>query len=713
MDNWILKQTIDLSNMEKIVRVWPEALLVAGDGLAHTWQVTVLNAGEPADLEGASVTAYFNRSDHRSVLATGTVEGNVISVDFPATAYAVAGAMYGILRITQTGGKVVTLSALRFMVMIGPYSETIDPGTVIPSIDDLLAEIEAMQEATADATSAAASATAAANAGVRTDQAQNLTDAQKLMGRTNIDAAEQTQIQRVMTERGGVDVLAFGNLYSNTSNGVTFTRNSDGTWTVTDTATATLAIHNFYYNLTVLPAWLIPGKTYPVKFETTAATPGNVRLQVWFYKNGVYMGDDVSKSFTASGTITVPSDAGGAIVRLVVNNGVTANETVTVGIYSAMSNAELEEVQKNDLLPLLQASDDIECLKVTYPLKGTYNGLSYEWEGSSTIKLWGTMTTSARRIVCFNGRNVFKTTSGDFVPTLEAGVYQMSITASGHILQADINYGLAYTYSTFSSAVNAVTRTMPSAEVVLDSEAMLGLTIIGSVDYGTEENPTRITVSAKWKTAIDRKARNDISGIKSSLGAERITEWIEDYYVVLNTATADPSAPVSSSIYRYAVVNCVPGGTFTISGTGGTAPKLWAFLDNSLNVLSASANDLTAVGEVIEAPAGAAWLVINDKDRYTDCYRGIAVQPGLERAMQSATGALTDADAAEDNRLYEITSGSVSNLPISGATGLLTSFTSGNAKMQLFTSSGFELYFRRKWNGIWSAWFQFAVQAVD
>ena len=211
MDNWKIKQTIDLQAGESPVRVWPNAIMAPGDGKAHTWEITVMNGGAAANLTGASVTAYFNRNNRTKVLATGSVSGNVVSVTFPAEAYAITGPMYGIFRVSVSGGTVVTLSVIRFMILEGPYSETVDPGSAIPSIDDLLAEIDAMQEATAAANEAASAANTAASHSVRFDTAQSITSAQKAQARTNIEAADESDFAALKQYVREMSPLSFTN----------------------------------------------------------------------------------------------------------------------------------------------------------------------------------------------------------------------------------------------------------------------------------------------------------------------------------------------------------------------------------------------------------------------------------------------------------------------------------------------------------------------
>lgn len=521
---------------------------------------------------------------------------------------------------------------------------------------------------------------------------------------------------KAMADRGGADVLAFGDLNSNTNNGVTFTRNEDGSWTVTGTATATLAIHNFYYGLRALPEWMIKGKTYSVKYETTASTPGTVRLQVWFYKlvNGkdTYI-ENGSRSFTASGTFTVPDDAEGCIVRLVVDDGKTAIETVTLAVCSGLSNAELEAAQ-NDLAPRVDAAEaacgeEDGYLWVGTALSGSYYGITWAYNGEDEVMLWGTLTSANRRLLCLNGQNAIKGTSGTFEKTLEKGAYTLEADARGYAAESAGSFKWVYSYDTFATEQTAITISDFHAQIVLDAPAMLGFLVTGGVDFGTEDSPTILTLRASRKTAVDTVARKAAAGLPK---AKPIDTFVDGGYITLNGTTADIYNPTSSTNYRYAVVPCEGGDLFTISGSGGTAPRLWGFIDGSGTVLAISDYDLTAEDVVVEAPGGAQYLVINDKAKDKDSFIGMSAEAGINRSVQPATGALTDADAAEDNRMYEITSGAVSNLPAAGARGMLVTFGSGSAQQQFFTDSNGQFYMRFKWGGTWKGWFQIAKQAV-
>lgn len=132
----------------------------------------------PIDLSEATITAHFLRPDDGDVVITGTGGTEWSYVDLPAACYAYSGIFKFLVKVA---GNSITTSVLYLTGRIdNPTSDTIvDPGTVIPSLDDLLAQIDACEAAT-DA------ANAAASHAVRYDAAQSLTDAQKTQARENI-----------------------------------------------------------------------------------------------------------------------------------------------------------------------------------------------------------------------------------------------------------------------------------------------------------------------------------------------------------------------------------------------------------------------------------------------------------------------------------------------------------------------------------------------
>lgn len=132
------------------------------DNMGNRVGVVVLDGGEPATLNG-TVTGYVIRADGGTVVVVGAVDGNKAYIDLPESAYAVPGQIQIAIRLVSGDAKTV-LGAISAYVQRTATGTIIDPGHVIPDIDDLLAQIERMEQGTAAAEEAAENATAAVGA---------------------------------------------------------------------------------------------------------------------------------------------------------------------------------------------------------------------------------------------------------------------------------------------------------------------------------------------------------------------------------------------------------------------------------------------------------------------------------------------------------------------------------------------------------------------
>lgn len=110
------------------------------DNQANIIGVNVFIDGTPATLVG-DVSASIIRSDGATVSAVGTLSGNQASVAIPAAAYAVPGMLSIVLKLAG-GGSTTTLCAVVANVYQSATDEIVDPGTVLPSIQTLIDEIE-------------------------------------------------------------------------------------------------------------------------------------------------------------------------------------------------------------------------------------------------------------------------------------------------------------------------------------------------------------------------------------------------------------------------------------------------------------------------------------------------------------------------------------------------------------------------------------------
>lgn len=114
--------------------------LFSQDNQANLIGVEVFDDGVAATL-GGSVSASVIRADGGTVaVPSGTVSGNKASVVLPQAAYAVPGQVSIVVKLTQSG-TVTTLAALIAVVYRSSTDTVIDPGTILPSVETLIAQV--------------------------------------------------------------------------------------------------------------------------------------------------------------------------------------------------------------------------------------------------------------------------------------------------------------------------------------------------------------------------------------------------------------------------------------------------------------------------------------------------------------------------------------------------------------------------------------------
>lgn len=138
-------------------------LLAMGDKAAHEIRIEVQKSGQDVGLTGATCSGYFVRSDGVTVPLTGTVQGSAAKVTLSQACYAVPGRFVLVVRLT-TGNEISSIFYGDGSVVRSSTDAIIDAEGVIPSLDELLAQIETMEKATAAANTAAGNANAKASA---------------------------------------------------------------------------------------------------------------------------------------------------------------------------------------------------------------------------------------------------------------------------------------------------------------------------------------------------------------------------------------------------------------------------------------------------------------------------------------------------------------------------------------------------------------------
>ena len=141
----------DIADIElnggSICRSFLNRTIGEGDINANQFGVRVLRGGEEVNLNGVTVTGYFIRPDGSTVVLNNgqTAEGSVAFVTLEQTCYAVEGQFSLAIKLTGSG-VTGTMRIVDGVVSNTTTGTIVDPGTVIPSIEDL---IEAIEEAVA------------------------------------------------------------------------------------------------------------------------------------------------------------------------------------------------------------------------------------------------------------------------------------------------------------------------------------------------------------------------------------------------------------------------------------------------------------------------------------------------------------------------------------------------------------------------------------
>ena len=156
-----IRQSIDLA-LGGGELCWPDSLAVQGEAAGHRWVVSVLDGGRPAALDGATAECYVVNGGVTNRL-DAAIEGSAVSVVFSAGCYAQSGELRAILRVYAADGAAPAVALLRLRVQEGMTDVISDPGHVIPSLKELLSQLDACRESARQADAAASAAGTAAD----------------------------------------------------------------------------------------------------------------------------------------------------------------------------------------------------------------------------------------------------------------------------------------------------------------------------------------------------------------------------------------------------------------------------------------------------------------------------------------------------------------------------------------------------------------------
>ena len=166
MNLGVFKRRVDV---DAEIQMTPlKSLYASNDKDAHIFELSLYRGAQEMDLSGASARGYFIRADGYTVPITGAISGNVVTLTLSESCYYVVGNFNLIIK--------VSIGEIRKSVFWGNgyvvrsmTDAIVDEENVIPSLDELLAQIAAAESA------AKAANTAATNANNATKAAQTAT----------------------------------------------------------------------------------------------------------------------------------------------------------------------------------------------------------------------------------------------------------------------------------------------------------------------------------------------------------------------------------------------------------------------------------------------------------------------------------------------------------------------------------------------------------
>lgn len=151
----IINAKVDLADGVHLNRLG--MLFAENDQQAHTFNISIFRNGEAVTVsDTATISGYFIRPDNATITMAGTSSSNVVTVTLPANCYTIVGHFSFIVRVTSSAvGSNTTVFWSDGFITQTITGTVLDPQNIIPSLDDLYAELDAMAEATQAAEDAA------------------------------------------------------------------------------------------------------------------------------------------------------------------------------------------------------------------------------------------------------------------------------------------------------------------------------------------------------------------------------------------------------------------------------------------------------------------------------------------------------------------------------------------------------------------------------
>jgi hypothetical protein len=202
----VFKRKIDV---DAEIQMTPlKSLYASGDKDAHIFELSLYRGAEEVDLSGASAQGYFIRADGYTVPITGTISGNVVTLTLSEGCYYVVGNFNLIIKVSTAESRKSVFWGNGYVVR-SMTDAIVDEENVIPSLDELLAQIAAAESAAKAANQAASAASSAATSARQAASAAD-TNASSANSAANAAKAAATTATEAATKINDMTISATG-----------------------------------------------------------------------------------------------------------------------------------------------------------------------------------------------------------------------------------------------------------------------------------------------------------------------------------------------------------------------------------------------------------------------------------------------------------------------------------------------------------------------
>lgn len=185
-----------------------KSLYASGDKDAHVFELSLYRGEQEMDLSGASAQGYFIRADGYTVPITGTISGNVLTLTLSEGCYYVVGNFNLIIKVSTAENRKSVFWGNGYVVR-SMTDAIVDEENVIPSLDELLAQIAAAESAAKAANQAASAANSAATSARQAASAAD-TNASSANSAANAAKAAATTATEAATKINDMTISANG-----------------------------------------------------------------------------------------------------------------------------------------------------------------------------------------------------------------------------------------------------------------------------------------------------------------------------------------------------------------------------------------------------------------------------------------------------------------------------------------------------------------------